>query len=81
MESYSSALASNPKLASAHYNAARVYSQTGDVASCLSHLDQVLELAPELAEDAAEDEHLGWALKMKRMREGKGPEDSRDDAF
>ena len=58
-----------------------IYSQTGDVASCLSHLDHVLELAPELAEDAAQDEHLGWALKMKRIRDGQGPEDSREDAF
>jgi len=69
------ALESDPELASAHYNAARLYSRTGDVAACLKHLDRVLEIAPQLAEDAANDEHLGWALEMKNLRRDMESED------
>ena len=52
------------------YNAARLYSRTGDVAACLTHLDQVLEIAPQWADDAAKDEHLSWALEMRSLRLG-----------
>jgi tetratricopeptide (TPR) repeat protein len=72
---YNHSLESDPELASAHYNAARLYSRTGDVAACLKHLDRVLEIAPQLAEDAANDEHLGWALEMKNLRRDMESED------
>ena len=72
LEAYRAAIDVNPNLASAHYNAARVYSQAGEVEECLRHLDSVLSLAPELAGDAAQDEHLGWALRLREMRETHG---------
>ena len=73
LKEYERSLEADPDLASAHYNAARLYSRTGDVAACLQHLDRVLEIAPELAQDAAHDEHLGWALEMRDMREVREP--------
>ena len=37
--------------------------------------DQVLEIAPQWADDAAKDEHLSWALEMRSLRLGnEGPE-------
>ena len=45
------------------------------MAACLMHLDRVLEIAPQLAEDAAHDEYLGWALEMRQMREVREPEE------
>jgi hypothetical protein len=44
-------------------------------------LDRVLEFAPELAEDAAQDEHLGWALRIRGMREGTGGNTLLDGIF
>ena len=79
LKEYKHSLEADPELASAHYNAARVYSRTGDVAACLMHLDRVLEIAPRMAEDAAQDEHLGWALKMRDLREVSGPEAGEGD--
>ena len=49
------------------------------MAACLKHLDRVLEIAPQLAEDAAHDEHLGWALEMRNLRRDIEQEDGRDD--
>ena len=72
LEAYREALAANPGLASAHYNAARVYAQLDDLDACLKHMDSLLELAPELAEDAAQDKHLRWALRMREMRNTRG---------
>ncbi len=73
LQEYEHSLEADPELASAHYNAARLYSRTGNVTACLKHLDRVLEIAPELAADAAHDEHLGWALEMREMREVREP--------
>ena len=70
LEEYKCSLEVNPGLASAHYNAARLYSRTGDVAACLTHLDRVLEIAPQWADDAAKDDHLSWALEMRSLRLG-----------
>ena len=39
----------------------------------------VLEIAPQLAEDAAHDEHLGWALEMRQIRELRGPDEGPED--
>jgi len=36
----------------------------------LTHLDQVLEIAPQWADDAAKDDHLSWALEMRSLRLG-----------
>jgi tetratricopeptide (TPR) repeat protein len=79
LEEYRQSLEADTELASAHYNAARLYSRTGDVAACLKHLDRVLEIAPQLAEDAAHDEHLGWALEMRNLRRDIEQEDGQDD--
>ena len=76
---YNQSLASDAELASAHYNAARIHSRNGDVAACLNHLDRVLEIAPQLAEDAADDEHLGWALEIKGLRRYMEQEDGLHD--
>jgi len=42
-------------------------------------LDRVLEIAPQLAEDAAHDEHLGWALEMRNLRRDMEQEDSQEN--
>ena len=68
LEQYKHSLEVDPGMASAHYNAARLYSRTGNVAACLMHLDQVLQIAPQWANDAAHDEHLSWALEMRDLR-------------
>ena len=79
LEAYHSSLDSNQELASAHYNAARLYSRNGDVTACLNHLDRVLEIAPQLAEDAMHDEHLGWALEMRNLRRDMESEEDQED--
>ena len=79
LEEYKHSLEDDPEMASAHYNAARLYSRMGDVAACLKHLDRVLEIAPQLAEDAAHDEHLGWALEMRDLRREQGPDGADED--
>ena len=76
LKDYQLSLDANPGLASAHYNVARLYSRNGDVASCLKHLEQVLQIAPQWAEDAAHDEHLKWALEMRNLREDRGLEET-----
>ena len=80
LEAYHQALAANPRLASAHYNAARVYAQLDDLESCLGHMDSLLALSPEMAEDAAQDEHLRWALRMREMRDTRGPGEGTNSA-
>ncbi|MEE3245894.1 MAG: tetratricopeptide repeat protein, partial [Chloroflexota bacterium] len=73
---YQFSLDADPELASAHYNLARLYSRNGDVASCLKHIDQVLQIEPQWAEDVAHDEHLKWALDMRNLRGDKGEHDN-----
>ncbi len=72
LKDYQFSLDADPGLASAHYNLARLYSKSGDVALCLEHLDKMLDIAPEWVEDAARDEHLKWALDMRNLRENRG---------
>ena len=47
--------------------------------ACLNHLDRVLEIAPQLAEDAMHDEHLGWALEMRNLRRDMESEEDQED--
>ena len=73
LKDYQLALDTDPRLASAHYNLARLHSKSGDVASCLEHLDQMLQIAPQWVEDASQDEYLKWALDIRNIRENRNP--------
>jgi tetratricopeptide (TPR) repeat protein len=75
LAAYLSAVENSPGFAAARYNAARLYAQLGDVDSCLSHLGRAIELAPELMAEADEDDDLGWALRLQRMKgdQAQGP--------
>ena len=48
--------------------------------ACLRHMDSLLALSPEMAEDAAQDEHLRWALRVREMRDTRGGDESPDPA-
>ena len=65
---YLAAVESSPDFASAHYNAARLFSQSGDIQRGAGHLDVALKLAPGLAVDAREDESLGWVLALEGQK-------------
>ena len=65
---YIAALDLAPDFAAAHYNAARLYSQTGDLDRCAWHLEEAVSLAPQLREEAADDANLGWVMKLRRLQ-------------
>ncbi len=66
---YLAALAAAPNFAAAHYNAARLYAQSGEVDRCLPHLEKAMQLVPDLRSEADGDDVLGWVLKLSRIKE------------
>ena len=66
---YLEALAADPKFAVAWYNAARQYARQGQIELCLQHLDEAVRLDSPFADEAPDDENLGWILKLMDIKE------------
>ena len=80
LEDYLAALAVEPTFAAAHFNAARLYTKQRDLDRCLPHLDEAIRLSPEMREDAAQDEHLGWVLRLRELKQrGDNYSENRED--
>ena len=67
-ENYLRAILAEPKFAAAYYNLACLYSKSDNLDLCLDYLRQAVELEPPLAEEAADDENLGWVLELDDLR-------------
>ena len=75
LDAYLAALNMDPDFAAAHYNAARLYSQTGDLELCVRHLERAIRLAPQFRAEAETDDNLGWVMKLHGLRrQRRGPE-------
>ena len=74
---YEAALVVAPEFAAAHYNLARLHARLQRIDECLLHLQKAMELVPDLRADAAEDDDLGWVLRLDRFRQERrrGPRD------
>ena len=66
---YLAALAEDARFAVAWYNAARQYAQQGNIELCLKHLDEAVRLDPRFADEAPDDENLGWVLALTELKE------------
>jgi tetratricopeptide (TPR) repeat protein len=71
---YLAATRAAPDFAAAYFNAARLYSRQGELEEALKFLDLAAGLDPQWAEEAAEDEHLGWALELQGLKERRSRE-------
>ena len=66
---YLAALTADAKFAVAWYNAARQYARMGEIELCLQHLEEAVRLETSFAEEAPDDENLGWVLKLMDIKE------------
>jgi tetratricopeptide (TPR) repeat protein len=71
LEDYLAALDIDPRFAVAWYNTARLYARLDEINLCLEYLDQAVQLAPHFAEEAAEDDNLGWVLELNELKQNR----------
>ena len=68
LREYMNALTNAPGFAVAYYNVARLYSKRGNIVQCLDYLEKAVELQPQLADEAADDENLGWVMELNQLK-------------